>query len=41
MCLQVLAELAGPELPILLATPDGDHRSLTLGDLLPYRFELP
>ncbi|MGQ9683319.1 MAG: cytidine deaminase [Anaerolineae bacterium] len=37
-CLQVLAEFAGPDLPIYAATPDGHYRPWTLGDLLPQTF---
>lgn len=38
LCLQVLQEFCGPELPIHLATPDGVERTVTLGDLLPHPF---
>jgi cytidine deaminase len=34
-CRQVLAEFAGPELPIAVAAPDGPWRRTTLGQLLP------
>jgi cytidine deaminase len=39
-CRQVLAEFAGPELPIYLARPDGRYRRWTLGDLFPQPFAL-
>jgi xanthosine phosphorylase len=39
-CRQRLAEFAGPDLPIHLASPDGHRRTLTLGELLPHAFEL-
>ncbi|MFS8542754.1 MAG: Mur ligase domain-containing protein [Limnochordales bacterium] len=41
MCLQAFAEFAGPDLPMLLATPDGKERRVRLGDLLPQAFDLP
>jgi cytidine deaminase len=37
-CLQVLAELGGPELPVLLAGPRGRPVETTLGELLPRSF---
>jgi cytidine deaminase len=37
-CRQVLAEFAGPELPVYLARPDGSYRCLTLGELFPHPF---
>lgn len=37
-CRQKLAEFAGPETPVLLATPDGVRRTLSLGGLLPQSF---
>jgi cytidine deaminase len=37
-CLQVLAELAGPELPVLLAGARGAVVETTLGELLPRAF---
>ncbi|MDI7275283.1 MAG: cytidine deaminase [Anaerolineae bacterium] len=37
-CRQVLAEFAGPELPIYAATPGGRFRRWTLGELLPFPF---
>lgn len=39
ICLQTFAELADGSLPVLLANPDDDERTLTLDDLLPYRFD--
>lgn len=41
MCLQAFAEFAGPDLPMLLATPGGKERRVRLGDLLPQAFDLP
>jgi cytidine deaminase len=38
MCLQTLAEFAGPELPILLVGPRGARVETTLGALLPNAF---
>lgn len=40
-CRQVLAEFAGPELPLYLARPDGSYRRLTLGELFPHPFSSP
>ncbi len=37
-CLQVLAEFAGPDLPVLLAGAGGRVDRTTLGDLLPRAF---
>jgi cytidine deaminase len=37
-CLQVLAELGGPETPVLLAGPRGAAVRTTLGELLPRAF---
>ncbi len=37
-CRQVLAEFAGPDLPIYAARPDGSYRRWTLGELLPQPF---
>lgn len=39
-CLGVLAEFCPPEFPIYLANLKGVERSLTLGELLPYPFQL-
>ena len=39
-CRQRLAEFAGPDLPIHIGSPDGHRRTLTLGELLPYAFDL-
>jgi cytidine deaminase len=38
MCLQTLAEFAGPELPVVLAGARGDVLRSTLGELLPRGF---
>jgi cytidine deaminase len=38
MCLQTLAEFAGPELPVLLVGPRGSREETTLGALLPHAF---
>ncbi len=37
-CRQVLAEFAGPDLAIYVATPDGSYRCSTLGELFPQPF---
>ena len=37
-CRQVLAEFAGPDLPIYMAKPDGTYRCLTLGGFFPHPF---
>ncbi len=39
-CRQVLAEFAGPGLPIYVARPDGSYQRWTLGELLPHPFGL-
>ncbi|MCC5848896.1 MAG: cytidine deaminase [Verrucomicrobia bacterium] len=39
LCLQVLSEFAKGDLPVTLATPTGMHRTYTLDDLLPIRFD--
>ena len=39
-CRQVLAELAAPSTPVLLAGPTGSAEALTLGALLPRGFRL-
>ncbi|MBP1641482.1 MAG: cytidine deaminase [Acidobacteria bacterium] len=41
LCRETLAEFAGPELPILLAAPDGRRRERRLGELFPDPFRLP
>jgi len=41
MCLQVLMEFGGPDLPILLLNPRGDRQQYRLRDLHPHPFELP
>jgi cytidine deaminase len=41
LCRETLAEFAGPDLPILLAAPDGRRRETRLGQLFPEPFELP
>ena len=38
MCLQTLAEFAGPELPVLLVGARGAREETTLGELLPKAF---
>jgi len=38
MCLQTLAEFAGPELPVLLVGAGGSQVATTLGELLPRAF---
>jgi cytidine deaminase len=39
-CRQVLAELARPDAPVLLAGPTGVAETTTVGDLLPRSFKL-
>ncbi|MDA3915254.1 cytidine deaminase [Oleiagrimonas sp.] len=39
-CRQVMAELAGPEVPVNLGNLQGKQRQTTIGDLLPDAFEL-
>lgn len=39
-CLGVLAEFAGPDLPIVLANEAGIDRVMTLGEFLPHPFKL-
>ena len=41
LCLQVLAELAAPDLPIRLVNPAGEARDFRLDELLPHPFVLP
>lgn len=38
MCLQTLAEFAGPDLPVLLVGARGSSEETTLGALLPHAF---
>jgi cytidine deaminase len=38
MCLQVLSEFAGPDLPVLLVGAGGSREETTLGALLPHAF---
>jgi homotetrameric cytidine deaminase len=39
-CRQRLSEFAGPEVRVHLCGPDGIHRTVTLGELLPLSFDL-
>jgi xanthosine phosphorylase len=39
-CRQRLAEFAGPDLKVHLFSPEAHRKTLTLGELLPYAFEL-
>lgn len=39
-CRQRLAEFAGPDLQIHIASPEGHRQTLTLGELLPHAFDL-
>jgi homotetrameric cytidine deaminase len=39
-CRQRLSELAGPETPVHLGRPGGEHRTFTLAELFPLSFEL-
>jgi cytidine deaminase len=41
LCLQVLTEFAGPDLPVLLMNTAGDRQQHELSDLHPHPFELP
>ena len=41
LCLQVLTELAAPDLPIRLVNPAGESREFRLDELLPHPFVLP
>lgn len=41
LCLQVLAEFAEADLPILLVNPQGEKSESDLRDFLPHPFELP
>ncbi len=41
ICRETLAEFCSPDLPILLAAPDGRRRETRLGDLFPEVFRLP
>lgn len=38
-CRQKLAEFAGKDVPVTLATVSGETRKMTVGDLLPYVFD--
>jgi homotetrameric cytidine deaminase len=39
-CRQRLSELAGPETPVHLGRPGGEHRTFALGEIFPLSFEL-
>jgi cytidine deaminase len=39
-CRQRLSELAGPDTPVHLGRPGGEHQTFTVGELLPLSFEL-
>jgi homotetrameric cytidine deaminase len=39
-CRQRLSELAGPDIPVHLGRPGGEHRTYTIAELLPLSFEL-
>jgi homotetrameric cytidine deaminase len=39
-CRQRLSELAGPDTPVHLGRPGGEHRTFTLAELFPHSFEL-
>ena len=41
LCLQVLTEFAGPDLPVLLMNTAGDRQQFRLADLHPHPFQLP
>jgi len=38
-CRQKIAEFAGPDVPVTLATISGETRSVTVRDLLPFAFD--
>jgi homotetrameric cytidine deaminase len=39
-CRQRLSEFAGPDTPVYLGRPGGEHRTYTLGEMFPLSFEL-
>jgi homotetrameric cytidine deaminase len=41
LCLQMLAEFATPELPVLLVNLEGEQQQYLLRDLLPHPFQFP
>lgn len=41
LCLQVLTEFGGPDLPVLLMNPQGSRQEYRLADLHPHPFLLP
>ncbi len=41
MCRETLTEFCPPELPILLANPQGERLETTLGELFPHPFRFP
>jgi len=41
LCLQVLTEFAGPDLPVLLVNPSGEGVEYRLADLSPHPFQVP
>ncbi len=40
ICRQVLSEFAAPDLPVILAGSESRYRILSLGELLPFSFDL-
>lgn len=41
LCLQVLSEFAGPDLPVLLTNPNGSRQEYLLEELFPHPFQIP
>jgi len=41
LCLQVLTEFGGPDIPVLLTNPQGNLQEFRLADLHPHPFQLP
>ena len=41
LCLQVLTEFGGPDLPLLLVNPQDESQEYRLADLHPHPFQLP
>jgi cytidine deaminase len=39
-CRQRLSEFAGPDTPVHLGRPGGEHKTLTLAELFPLSFDL-
>jgi cytidine deaminase len=41
VCRQVMAELCEPEMPVIMANVSGNHKVMTVAELLPGAFTLP